>query len=1551
MVAMRAGAVPADPAARGLDAFIHGSTSAPSGGSVKLDIATLGFAQVTTPSPVGGVAIDAVWNPTSFGEVRSSAPPAVHAESDATGRATMVVPMPEGDARGLELLVGLRFGAHARTRAIKIERTKAIQAVVHVSERTVVPGALVNAWVHVTRATSDAAVPNAAVEVEPRYEGSYTLTKLQARTDLAGMALVRVRIPDSDDPSDVWELRATAQVGDERASAAESLRPRDETPGSPWFDVRFDAGSVRAGAPRSLHLSRCEAQQRRRPSRVSRCATGSGRTACNPRPTPRRGTRSPRARPPISAVRFTRKRLHRSWSLPMGRQAFASSFAAISRGQQLEARGVHHRSSLGCVGRAHAGGGACGAGCRAGELLLRVTDGEGAPVSAGFDVDGDGLKTRVKSDAYGEAEIVWSAPANLGALRETGPCAGGVAASVTVRPVAAVEALRSHPEPFTTCVPIDREARALLVADKHVVRVGETLALRVVDRDSATHAWSIALGRGGTAVSTVWIGDGARGGSIVVPNVAPGVYDLSAAAPMTSEAAHVAHTSVLVMPASIPHLEAKVVGGRAAPGGTVDVDATLTDESGKPLMGTVTAMLVDLEGGGSLDGLVRLDTHRHLCDVAGASNERCAHLLSGDASWEPMRRALLGPVGTLDLPVVDPGGSARRELDEAFSSVLHSLEGAVYASSLDPSRLIDVRRKVGNASTFNPELMSLTTAAMDSPPVTPGGEPLSLGDLTAVDSQVTFDTVATRVTRYKLFKVLQAVRAFRTAHALDADEPALKDPNALLRRIVRTGELESGMLVDAWGGSMQFARTAGPRLPFLGVSGFELRAPGPNGVLGDGDDIHDPFMRVVRSGTPYARAMSEDTLVDAKLDMEVSEATVSAWDTVMQSATGTQLGLIGRGEGGGGMGQGFGSGHGRLSGGATTRSLTSLTNGEAFFQPPTRTDAQGHVRFTVPLGDVETTWGIGLLALPDDAPAAATKVDIVASQPVSVAANAGAVWTVGDEMDVRIIVRNRTKNSVEANLDVTTSGAAATLTTKRTLRVPPESIDAFPVRVRARSVGEAALVARLRAAGLPDDSLRFSWAVLPAGEAVTRTAAQWVEGPTDVKLDVDRRDALMGQARLVLARGGADALDGALTSLEGSVSRAPTSLADAMEVGALLESAGSPDMHERATRLRRVSSERLLSAILDASVTSSDSWLLARRLRAHTPAGVLRGKTALESSEDVRCPPSELVLAQPSDVLAVVPATGPNDVELPCWETVIAEATGRARVSNEPTVVARAVLALAERPERAVAARALVERLRTMVRLGPSGAMRLDHGSRSDRALVYAALLRGNKLGVSPVVDDRLAAWIAVDRDASGSFGSSEATRAVVQALVASGALGPGPSQTIVVEADGIKRTLTLGPSGALVLSLGERTTAVRVRASAGVVARLERPMLRSFAHPPDPNESPLRLEVRWPDDARAGHIASVHVTLSSVGDDTARVVARIPLPPGASMVGPIADVTQVHGALLVAKRVSVGHDAVVDVPLRFSLGGHATVREARIVTPRAALPRGIARAASFTVR
>ncbi len=895
-----------------------------------------------------------------------------------------------------------------------------------------------------------------------------------------------------------------------------------------------------------------------------------------------------------------------------------------------------------------------------------------------------------------------------------------------------------------------------------------------------------------------------------------------------------------------------------------------------------------------------------------------------------------------------------KDLDESFSAVLHSLEGAVLTASLTPDRLIDVRRKnPGGGFSFNPELMTLTTAAMEHPPETPGGEPLVLGDLAAIDPQVTFDNVARRVTRYKLFKILEAVRKFKVAHALDAGEPALKDPNALVRRLVRSGEITQAMLVDPWGGSMEFQKSQGPSLPFIStIPGFELRAPGPDGIVGTNDDVRDPFVRVVRSGSPYARAMQEDALVDAKLDMEVAESTVSAWSTLMDTVTGLSLGNMGAfgyGEGGGGSGHGIGLGSvGTIGHG---RGVRSLTNGDAFFQAPQRTDANGHVHFTVPLGDIETTWGLGLLALPDHAPPASTKIDLAASQPVSLAANAGAVWTVGDESDVRVLVRNRTTRAVDAKVTVQADGVAALAMPPlpKTIHVEAESIASFAVRVRAPRAGEAAIVVKLDAGQAATDTLRYAWDVLPAGELVTRTAARWIEGTGEVKLDVDPRDSLMGRARIVLTRGASDALDGALASLEPDALHAPDSIADAMEAASRVLRLGPPELHDCAASALHRASERALAMIVDAG-EHGDTWLLQRRFRAFAAADVTATKTLIASSDDSKCPPSSLPLSQSVIALGVLPHAQ-NETELPCWETFIAEVTSSVRASDEPTTVARALLALAERPERAIAATALADRLRAMVHLAASGSIRLVRGSRADRTLVYAALLRANKLGTSPVTEDRLVAWIAVDRDASGSFGSSDASRAVVRALTATAQPTSFAPSAITIEDGGATRTVTLGPSGVVVLGLGANTTRVVVRADRGVIARLERPMLRGFAHPPDTSESALRLDVAWPDDARTGHIASVHVTMSSVATQSVRAVARIPLPPGASMVAPMRDVTQVHGALLITHDVSLGESSVVDVPLRFALGGRATVREARIVAPRAPLPRGIAPAQSITIK
>src|SRR6185295_4861029 len=210
------------------------------------------------------------------------------------------------------------------------------------------------------------------------------------------------------------------------------------------------------------------------------------------------------------------------------------------------------------------------------------------------------------------------------------------------------------------------------------------------------------------------------------------------------------------------------------------------------------------------------------------------------------------------------------------------------------------------------------------------------------DPQVTFDTVARRITRLKLFRILSAVRTERMQRGLDPDEPVFKDPNALLRRLVRKGSLTEDALLDPWGGTMQFVRSAAPPVPFLTVAkGWELHAPGPDGIVSTADDVHDAFERVVRSGSPYAKAVDE----------------------VTGKHLGNQgIGLSGTGEGGGGSGH-----YASLRQGATSvghgRGTAGISTGDAYWVAPTRTDADGRVRLVVPLGDVETTWQVALVGV------------------------------------------------------------------------------------------------------------------------------------------------------------------------------------------------------------------------------------------------------------------------------------------------------------------------------------------------------------------------------------------------------------------------------------------------------------------------------------------------------------------------------------------------------------------------------------------------------------
>jgi hypothetical protein len=1573
---------PRDPAARGLDLFLHLADRAAPGATLPVQVQVLGFPTVLSLEPLAGVPIEAAWDPEHLGPGASAVPPPVRATTDPNGRAHLNVPIPDGDERDLVLLVGARSGNHQRTREITIHRLRPHDVSLHLTDSHVVPGSTVSAWVVVTSAITGEPVPSAPVDLD-LLEGGIPRHHARLSTDASGSVMARVPIPRTDEPAWSWQLvaRSTGPKGNDAGSNSLRLVPREETPGTPSLFAWWTQAAVRPGERATYLLRVYDATD-------TPIASLPVRTWIGPR-----GTEAPKEDDAwIKASTESRTdasgRVEGSFTAP-------STIGKAGTDLQLVARTVVEGHALEQTSRIEVGltrprvelipeASALVPGIEQ-RLLFRVRDGKSNPVKATFTLTADGLQQDVTTDAFGEAEIRWNVPPEIGAHHKIGPCSLGVAAAVVVRPQGDIPALDSRRDPFEPCVPVNRNAAAILRPAQPIARAGDALHVRIERAPSQGRAaatpWSVVLRSiGGAASSSAWIADGAEGADIPIPEGARGLWSISAAAPSPDRAAVVSTSTILVVPRTLPALVARVTGGRAAPGGAVDVDVDLSDGHGHGLPGTVAAVVFDAYGGGSDVGLHKFDTRRVLCGIVSVEDQRCAALLEGDRSADPWRRGILGEQARVSLaPSFDPAGAAKQAMSDAFRDVVSSLEGAVFESTADADLLRDARRKSAGGWAFNPELFTLVTSSMEPRPTTPGGEPLALADLVAIDPQVTFDNVARRVTRLKLFRVLNAVREFRHDQRLDPDEPALRDPNALLRRLLEEHKLDDAALLDPWGGTIQFARATGPALPFVSViSGFELRAPGPDGTLGSADDVRDPLGRVLQSKSPYAVAVGEDKVVDARAQLAVGDATVSAWSSLLESLTGTSLGH----GAGTGTGQGFGSGHGRLGGSHRTKppqvrmGRTSVRTGDAFFSPPVRTDDRGHVRIHVPLGDAETTWRIALVGIPDRALPATTTVDVPVSVPLSARADAGLRWTEGDAVDVAITVRNRTAKALSATLDLEAGGVASIAspapTNRSTRSLPPASLSlslslstrasrtvtvaaggttATSVRLKASAAGTARLSVTTRAPGVATDAIEETWEVAPPGEPTTTFQTVWVDGSADLSSGLKRDDHPLGSPRLTLERGPHSALVAALEAMNPDRLTTPAAMADAVEVAGRIRSwaiarggEGDP-LATRAAEIARRAVGRFVvyQGAVEPSSTSrrtrgdaaderdratrdDPTWAAASRTFRFGPPAEIK-----ELPKPHACPPEGTPTSADVPGLDAEPPPVSGSVAA-CWDAFVTGTVQAVIEDRDPVSMARAVLALAERPHRAATRTTLIDRLRAEVQLTPSGAITLPGArakDRSARATVFAALLvaaRSPSPGPAPA--GLLTAWALVQRDTDGGYGSPSATRAVVRSLLDADADRASKSIVTVIE-DDRRRSIEVDPSSLFTLPLDAKTRAVRLETKGpGVIARLDRLVLRPWTRPPEGGESPVHLSVTWPS-ARAGKTAVVRLSLRHDLGRPATIDTRLPLPPGVSLAEPVRGARQVQGILSIRTAMDASAlPTTIELPLRFALGGVVTVPE-----------------------
>jgi hypothetical protein len=221
----------------------------------------------------------------------------------------------------------------------------------------------------------------------------------------------------------------------------------------------------------------------------------------------------------------------------------------------------------------------------------------------------------------------------------------------------------------------------------------------------------------------------------------------------------------------------------------------------------------------------------------------------------------------------DPRREQERYVRGHLARVLRAIEEQV--ASATPDHLDLVAAHDAKGWRWNREIMSLVGAGL-GPEALAGldGSALTIDALTALDPTITFDNVARRITRERLWRLTVALADFVKEHELGYAWARRGDPASWLLGITTVDEKDH---YDAWGRpfTLRPVPAGRARAPFLEpVPGWEIVSAGPDGREGTADDLADPFARVLASGSLFAEAMGEDLLLLRLQHVELGRATV-----------------------------------------------------------------------------------------------------------------------------------------------------------------------------------------------------------------------------------------------------------------------------------------------------------------------------------------------------------------------------------------------------------------------------------------------------------------------------------------------------------------------------------------------------------------------------------------------------------------------------------------------------------------------------------------------------
>lgn len=542
-----------------------------------------------------------------------------------------------------------------------------------------------------------------------------------------------------------------------------------------------------------------------------------------------------------------------------------------------------------------------------GEVYIAVTDPRGGPAPAGTEIEvrGDlvrGRQVRRTVGAHGLAAIPARVPEGAATVvRESGStCYGQYAAPLEV------EVLGERPVVARTCVRVAPEARVLVRAEQTTVAPGGRVSV-VLSRHSDVRTRDVlveALANGRT-VAAMFTG-GARAELQIPPGVG-GVITLRARPVLPPDARHESSepggaafgtgsmTAVLVRPDDAFGLtieterrwrvqETATLGFRTstsnqAPTAFVAYVARDLAAHGGEQPWTLEWMRSSLgqaltEGGDDGDLYVR-------ATMAATLEPDTEPNRSPPLVPPPWRDAMGGYSGPRHGQMRDAVALRDEMLRRSIGALEVNLERLTEQLVNDDESRVGFIEGTGASRRFHPDAIATLVAKHllnETMAQTLGGEPATIAMIRAADPSFDFDTVAQRIARKHLMELMAAVTAFSNPDDPNAARASSgHPPERWLSRMVQLGVLQPAALLDPWGNPFVLRAATSPRFVLSArAPRHELASAGPDGRLGTGDDLRDPFERAVTAGSPYAVASGEDALMSRLSVISTGPMTLSA---------------------------------------------------------------------------------------------------------------------------------------------------------------------------------------------------------------------------------------------------------------------------------------------------------------------------------------------------------------------------------------------------------------------------------------------------------------------------------------------------------------------------------------------------------------------------------------------------------------------------------------------------------------------------------------------------